>query len=97
MKQGEKYLGQILIGLYGEDAPKTTKNFVELAKGYDFGSSKGGVKGYEGSKFHRVIPNFMIQGGDFTSGNGMGGMSIYGDKFADETFQFGHDEAGHYE
>lgn len=65
--------GDITVKLFDEHTPKTVKNFVELAKkGY-----------YDGVIFHRVIPNFMIQGGDPT-GSGMGGESIYGDKFEDE-------------
>ncbi|GCF94800.1 peptidyl-prolyl cis-trans isomerase [Enterococcus florum] len=66
-------MGEIVVQLFPEEAPKTVKNFVELAKkGY-----------YDGVIFHRVIPDFMIQGGDPT-GTGMGGESIYGDKFEDE-------------
>ena len=76
-------VGRIVVGLYGNAVPKTVLNFETLARG-DTKHPMGGRYAYEGSTFHRIIPDFMIQGGDFTHHNGTGGMSIYGDKFADE-------------
>merc|ERR1711964_22451 len=83
-----------VIGLYGDDVPKTVANFAHLCAG-DKGKGKSGKPlFYEGSSFHRIIPNFMIQGGDFTRGDGTGGESIYGEKFNDENFRIKHTKVG---
>lgn len=76
--------------------PKTVKNFVQLATCHKKGnvSIRGKLCGYQGSTFHRVIKRFMLQGGDFTRGDGTGGRSIYGDKFKDENFELKHNGAG---
>ncbi|EGG03710.1 uncharacterized protein MELLADRAFT_89962 [Melampsora larici-populina 98AG31] len=84
---GGKPLGRIEFELYDSDVPKTARNFRELCTGQN-------DYGYLNSIFHRVIPGFMLQGGDFTRHNGTGGKSIYGEKFADENFKLKHTQPG---
>jgi peptidylprolyl isomerase len=80
-------IGRIIIELFEDDVPKTSKNFIELIK-------RPLNRGYKGCKLHRIIPGFVIQGGDITNDNGMKEDSIYGKYFEDENFKYKHDRPG---
>jgi peptidylprolyl isomerase len=87
-------VGRLVFELFADIVPRTAENFRCLCTG-EMGRGRSGKQlSYSGSKFHRVIPGFMCQGGDFTKGDGTGGESIYGSKFEDENFVLKHTEAG---
>ena len=91
---GGKPIGRIKFELYSDIVPKTALNFRSLCTGEKGVGKSGKPLHFKGSKFHRIIPEFMCQGGDFTRGDGTGGESIYGPKFADEDFKVKHDVPG---
>ncbi|EMD36826.1 hypothetical protein CERSUDRAFT_114733 [Gelatoporia subvermispora B] len=87
---GGKPAGRIVMQLFSDIVPKTAENFRALCTGEKGVGNAGKPLHYKGSAFHRVIKGFMVQGGDFTAGNGTGGESIYGEKFEDENFEVKH-------
>ncbi|GJJ70599.1 peptidyl-prolyl isomerase H (cyclophilin H) [Entomortierella parvispora] len=89
---GDRPAGRMKMELFADVVPKTAENFRQLCTGE---YKKNGVpQGYKNCTFHRVIKDFMIQGGDFLKGDGTGSMSIYGDKFPDENFTIKHTGPG---
>merc|ERR1711868_181829 len=91
---GGQDAGRITMELYADKTPKTAENFIALCTGEKGVGKSGKPLHYKGSTFHRVITEFMAQGGDFTAGNGTGGESIYGAKFNDENFTVKHTGRG---
>ncbi|KAJ1327847.1 peptidyl-prolyl isomerase H (cyclophilin H) [Microdochium nivale] len=91
---GGEPLGRITFELFKDVVPRTAENFRQFCTG-ESRNSRGMPQGYKGSRFHRIISGFMLQGGDFLNGDGTGSISIYGTKsFADENFNLKHTEKG---
>ena len=91
INSGQTYLGRIVIQLFDDEVPKTCRNFRYLCTQGLFSKDK---PSYQNTIFHRVIKDFMIQGGDITKGDGTGGYSIYGETFNDENFNLTHNQPG---
>merc|ERR1712146_426226 len=94
MTVGGKPAGRVVFELFADVVPKTAENFRALCTGEKGTGKSGKPLHYKGCSFHRIIPDFMLQGGDFTAGNRTGGESIYGAKFQDENFQERHTVPG---
>lgn len=91
---GGEPLGRVKMELFADTVPRTAENFRQYCTG-ETKNGLGRAQGYKASRFHRVIKDFMIQGGDFINGDGTGSATIYGTKsFADENFTLRHDTAG---
>lgn len=88
---GDTYIGKIVFQLFDEDVPKTCKNFRYLCSTGILNKNK---PSYQDTLFHRIIKDFMIQGGDITRGDGTGGYSVYGEQFDDENFNLTHNQPG---
>jgi peptidylprolyl isomerase len=91
---GGAQAGRVVFELFADVTPRTAENFRALCTGEKGTGQSGKPLHFKGSSFHRIIQQFMCQGGDFTRGNGTGGESIYGEKFADENFKLKHDVPG---